>query len=258
MIVDPDFLDHWKTQMLIDTLDDPCAPLYVIRLWAHCQTRRGWVFDIPIAGVKSICKFAGDAEALNQALIECEFLAREDRQVTVVGWDEHNSTLIANWANGKKGGRPPKNKPKQNPSKTHGLPMANPDQTHQEPIRLDRIGLDKKGEDQKTSTELATPDAVYYIPTNKYGTQGESYPVTEDDLVNWAELYPAVNLQAEIRKIIGWSQSNTGKRKTLKGMPKFINSWLSRAQDKGGGSPFVTKAEEAEYYGQKYNEDQLL
>lgn len=109
-----------------------------------------------------------------------------------------------------------------------------------------------------SSTELATPDAVYYIPTNKYGTQGESYPVTEDDLANWAELYPAVNLQSEIRKIIGWSQSNVGKRKTLKGMPKFINSWLSRAQDKGGGSVFVTKAEEAEYYGQKYNEDQLL
>lgn len=142
MIVDPDFLDHWRTQMLIDTLDDPCAPLYVIRLWAHCQTRRGWIFEIPMAGIKSICKFNGEAEQLNQALVDCEFLHRVDKQVTVVGWDEHNSTLIANWENGKKGGRPPKNKPINNPSITHGLSMANPDQTRVEPIRLDKIRED--------------------------------------------------------------------------------------------------------------------
>lgn len=258
MIVDPDFLDHWKTQMLIDSLDDPCAPIYVIRLWGHCQTRRGWVFDIPVAGIKSICKYPGDADQLNQALIECEFLHRNGKEVTVVGWDEHNSTLIANWNNGKKGGRPPKKKPMDNPEETHGLPMDNPAETREEPIRLDRIGLDEIGQDKKTSTELATPGAAYYIPTNKYGTQGEKYPVTVDDIAEWRELYPAVSIDVEIRKIIGWSQSNVQKRKTMKGMPKFINSWLSRAQDKGGGRSFATPQEQSEYYGQKYSEDQLL
>jgi hypothetical protein len=41
MIVDPDFLDHWRTRMLVDALQDECAPMYIIRVWAHCQQRRG-------------------------------------------------------------------------------------------------------------------------------------------------------------------------------------------------------------------------
>lgn len=102
---------------------------------------------------------------------------------------------------------------------------------------------------KELSTELATPDAVFYIPTNKHGTKGETYPVTESDLTNWAEIYPAVNLDSEMRKIIGWSQSNPLKRKTLKGMPKFINSWLSRAQDKGGGMTTANQSQSGDILG---------
>ena len=40
MIIEPGFLDHWKTQMLISALEDGGAAIYVIRLWEHCQQRR--------------------------------------------------------------------------------------------------------------------------------------------------------------------------------------------------------------------------
>lgn len=142
MIVDPDFLDHWKTQMLIDSMNDSCAPLYVIRLWAHCQTRRAWEFEIPPHGVKALCRFNGDAELLDKSLQEAGFISRDKQSITVVGWYEHNASLIANWENGKKGGRPPKN----NPSKTHGLPTGSPSKTHGEPIREDRMGEDTIGD----------------------------------------------------------------------------------------------------------------
>jgi hypothetical protein len=143
MIVDPDFLDHWKTRMLADTLNDELAPIYVIRLWGHCQTRRSWEFDIPANGVKALCRYPGDAEILDLALQSSGFISRQDGIVTVVGWDEHNASLIANWLNGKRGGRPKK----ANPTKTHGLPMDNPQKTHGEPIREDRIREDKIGLD---------------------------------------------------------------------------------------------------------------
>lgn len=32
----------------------------------------------------------------------------------------------------------------------------------------------------------------------------------------------------------GWLLSNPNKRKTRRGIEKFINGWLSREQDKGG------------------------
>ncbi len=34
--------------------------------------------------------------------------------------------------------------------------------------------------------------------------------------------------------MVAWSDSNPAKRKTRKGVERFINNWLSREQDKGG------------------------
>jgi hypothetical protein len=138
MIVDPDFLDHWKTLMLADLLGDPQAPLYVIRIWGHCQMRRQWVFDsLPPSALKALCRFDGAADKLDAALTTAGFIRRDQAgTVTVCEWEIYNASLVANWTNGKKGGRPQKSreeKPMGNPSVTHGLPMANPWQTHGEP-----------------------------------------------------------------------------------------------------------------------------
>lgn len=46
--------------------------------------------------------------------------------------------------------------------------------------------------------------------------------------------YPAVDVMQELRKMAGWCESNTTKRKTRRGVRAFITSWLARAQDRGG------------------------
>jgi len=165
MIVDPDFCDHWKTRMLVDSLNgDEVAPLYVIRLWAHCQSRRAWVFEkLPAAAIRAICRCSIDAAELEQGLTNSGFIERDGDTLTVIGWDEYNATLIANWRNGKKGGRPKKSpkgtleeKPTVNPSKTHGLAMENPSET-------DMIGSDVIGFDENSTTAASgdTVEAVY-------------------------------------------------------------------------------------------------
>ena len=63
---------------------------------------------------------------------------------------------------------------------------------------------------------------------------GSLYPVLQSDVDKWASLYPAVNVPAELRKMVGWCDSNPKKRKTKNGIRRFINSWLSKEQDKGG------------------------
>ena len=151
MIVDPDFFDHWRTRMVADMLQDQLAPVYIMRLWAHCQNRKGDVFDIPAAGLKALCQFAGSAQDLEDALIAAEYISRDGLTVTVTGWAEKNAALLAAWENGNKGGRPKKNQkqtdgqPTENPAETHGLPMANPSLTQTKPIRVD-----KRREEEKT------------------------------------------------------------------------------------------------------------
>ena len=70
---------------------------------------------------------------------------------------------------------------------------------------------------------------IIEIPTNR---NGEYYPVTQKMVDDWQELYPNVNILQELRKAKGWSLSNQAKRKTFKGMSRFLNSWFSREQDK--------------------------
>ena len=158
MIVDPDFFDHWRTRMVADMLKDQLAPVYIMRLWAHCQNRKGDVFDIPAAGLKALCQFSGAAQELEDALIAAEYIARDGLTVTVTGWAEKNAALLAAWENGNKGGRPKKNQnttdgqPTENPAETHGLPMANPSLTQTKPIRVD-----KRREEEKTEIQAQAP-----------------------------------------------------------------------------------------------------
>ncbi len=84
------------------------------------------------------------------------------------------------------------------------------------------------------------------------------YGVTREEVEEYESLYPAVDVRQELRNMRGWCSSHPERRKTKSGIRKFINSWLARAQDKGGTqkaehqvpyNPFaerVRAAEEAE------------
>jgi hypothetical protein len=58
------------------------------------------------------------------------------------------------------------------------------------------------------------------------------FEVTENYLKKLKPLFPAVNIEQEFRKMCAWSINNPKKRKTRKGITRFINNWLSNAQDK--------------------------
>lgn|GEM_PF-6837294 len=87
----------------------------------------------------------------------------------------------------------------------------------------------KKKAKPKASTPAVTEPAVMFIPLNS-GEHG----VTQSDIDKYIQLYPAVDISAELRAMIGWCDANTQNRKTASGIKRFINAWLKRAQDKGG------------------------
>ena len=132
MIIQPDFLDHWKTRMLCDILQDEAAPIYVIRLWAHCQNRK--THRLPTGNptaIKAICHSPHDAEKFHSAMIEAGFLREDDDGLYAHEWDSVNQYLVNSWENGKKGGRPKK--------ETNTKPTDNPKLTQTEPIREEKI-----------------------------------------------------------------------------------------------------------------------
>ena len=68
----------------------------------------------------------------------------------------------------------------------------------------------------------------------------EDWQPEEKDVIAWQRTYPAINVHQELMAMESWCDANPTKRKTKQGIKRFVNSWLSRAQDRGG-SPQAQK-----------------
>ena len=66
---------------------------------------------------------------------------------------------------------------------------------------------------------------------------GSEWSPERADIEQWSAAYPAVNVSAELAKMGAWCDANPKNRKTPAGIKRFCNSWLARAQDRGGASP---------------------
>lgn len=122
-------------------------------------------------------------------------------------------------------------------------------------VRLgkDRLSKDKLGEGREEGITNSTPTAstgeeqlkggvggsaddfphqppVIVLPLN----DGTGYEVSQEQSQEWAGLYPAVDVIQQLRNMKGWLDANPTRRKTRKGVLRFINSWLAKEQDRGG------------------------
>jgi uncharacterized protein YdaU (DUF1376 family) len=91
-----------------------------------------------------------------------------------------------------------------------------------------------KTEEEKTANQIknfspeasSAPSAIC-LPLNT----GTEFQVFAETVTEWQSLYPGVDVLQELRKMRGWLLANLQRRKTARGIRKFINAWLSRAQD---------------------------
>jgi hypothetical protein len=107
MIVEPDFFDHWKTKLLLDDTQIPESPLWVLKLWAHCQRRKKWKFEnLEPHAWRAICGAQIDGADVREYLITAGFVEQKGEMFIVHDWEVSNRYLISAWKNGNKGGRP--------------------------------------------------------------------------------------------------------------------------------------------------------
>lgn len=63
------------------------------------------------------------------------------------------------------------------------------------------------------------------------GSATKLFELTDAQLADWQRDFPNLDVLAECRKAGAWLRANPTKRKTLKGMPRFLVNWLLRATD---------------------------
>lgn len=61
-----------------------------------------------------------------------------------------------------------------------------------------------------------------------------NYSVSNSDVQHYKILYPAVDVEQQLRSMLGWLEANPSRRKTRTGIKGFITKWLNKVQDRGG------------------------
>ena len=91
---------------------------------------------------------------------------------------------------------------------------------------------ESKKERRKESNNIpSAPDDKSPCAGSFLLNDGTSYEITENDVENFQQLYPGIDVRQEIRNITGWCLSNPKNRKTKAGAKRFLNGWLARSQN---------------------------
>lgn len=73
---------------------------------------------------------------------------------------------------------------------------------------------------------------------------GTEHPITLEQLAEWQESFPAVDVDQQLRSMRAWCKANPAQRKTARGVSAFVVRWLAKEQDKGGRSFSGAKQQE--------------
>lgn len=128
-------------------------------------------------------------------------------------------------ASGKQGGKSSK-QPEANGKQTRSKTEANCKQTASEKEGEKEKEVEKEVEKENECYIMA--QTVVCLPLN----DGTEFHVTQDMVQEFSTLYPAVDVEQALRNMRGWLLNNPKNRKTSSGIRRFVNSWLSREQDK--------------------------
>lgn len=113
------------------------------------------------------------------------------------------------------------------------------------------IAQSQKAQSQKQTKNDEPKANVSAIPLN----DGTEWLPEQSLFDEYVKLYPNVNVKQQFNAMRGWCVSNPTKRKTAKGIKRFVNTWLSNEQDKGRTfTKGIVSNEESERQRQEYKD----
>ena len=212
--------DKPEVHVIADTLG--VAPELVVGclariwIWADQQSVNGNAMRVTKNTLDAVARHAGFAEAMKIA----GWLSGEDGRLSFPRFDRHNGESTKKRALASKR----QERWRRRSVDVHGVTKTS---TREE-----------KRREELTSTPLASSDLslsagangkdVAYIPL----IDGTEFPITPELISEFDRAYPAVDCKQTIQEIRAWCLANPKNRKTRTGALRFINSWLSREQNK--------------------------
>ncbi len=61
-----------------------------------------------------------------------------------------------------------------------------------------------------------------------------AWRLTTSQLDQWQTLFPSLDIRAECQNALAWVLALPARRKTARGMPKFLVNWFGKSQNRGG------------------------
>lgn len=117
--------------------------------------------------------------------------------------------------------------------------MANQEQEQEQDQKKKLL----RGADEAPAPAPQASPVVVVLPCVGRGLK--EYPVTEAQLAAYHSAYPGVDLRLQLHKARAWLEANPAKRKTHRGVPRFLVGWFERAQNSNrNGLPKVDDYEE--------------
>lgn len=172
-----------------------------------------------------------------------EWLMELERQkcITVYSVDDNAYLQIEKWSEHQRIDHPGKSK-FPTPPESLGRSRKKVREPRKNSPRT-KEGIKDQGSEEGDSAEpAALAPAVIQLPTNRFTATSEEVPVTQEQVDDYAQTFPAVDVPQQLREMRRWLIDHPDRRKTAGGMVKFINTWLSREQDKGQGNGRVNQA----------------
>lgn len=85
------------------------------------------------------------------------------------------------------------------------------------------------------------------------------FPISQNKIDEWQNLFQGIVVLNEIKKAKSWCINNPERRKTKRGILKFLNSWLMKAQDSNsnfGGRNYANRERRIESLAEKVERQQ--
>lgn len=135
-----------------------------------------------------------------------------------------------NRKNGKRGGRPRKEETQKKPG---GFESENQVVSNRETDLktewfeiAETEGKGREGNGKKSKEDVPTQTLVWSVTEGWAG-------ITDQDLQDWKEAFPACDIKRQLALMTEWLKSNPAKAKK-KQWRRFVTGWLSRSQERGG------------------------
>lgn len=95
-----------------------------------------------------------------------------------------------------------------------------------------RDKAEAKAEPSTTETNVQKSDSPAVVTFECSGSV-KSFNVTQADIDEWADVFLGVDVLLTIKRAKAWIDANPARRKTAKGMKRFLVNWLGKDQDRG-------------------------